>query len=251
MSLGLLPESVAGVPLATVAVIGAIVLVGSFVQGSIGLGLGMIGAPLIALLEPQLVPTLLLLLAVVISSGVMVAEWRHVSWRAIAWALPARIPGTVLGVWLATSFSHRVLGVVIAVVVLVAIALTVHTVEVEQTPANLVTAGFAAGTAGTAAAIGGPPMAIVMAHRPPREVRGTLSVFFVVGSVLSVALFALQGELPRASLVLSGLYLPLVVVAFVAATLTHRRLPREAFRRVVLTLCGVSAAVLLVRSAIG
>lgn len=251
MTPDLLPEAVAGVPLATVVVIGLIVLVGSFVQGAIGLGLGMLGAPLIALLEPQLVPTMLLVLAIVISTGVMVTEWRHVSWRAVGWALPARVPGTVLGVWLATSFSPRVLGIVIAVVVLAAIALTVRTVEVEQTPVNLVEAGFAAGTSGTAAAIGGPPMAIVMAHRPPREVRGTLSVFFVVGSVLSVALFAFQGELPRASLVLSGLYLPLVVVAFIAATLTHRRIPREAFRRAVLALCGLSAVVLLVKSAFG
>jgi uncharacterized membrane protein YfcA len=251
VTLGLLPEAVAGVPIVSVVVIGLIVLVGSFVQGAIGLGLGMFGAPLIALLEPELVPTLLLLLAVVISSGVMVAEWSHVSWRAIGWALPARIPGTVLGVWLATSFSHQALGILIAVVVLVAIALTVRTVEVDQTPANLFTAGFAAGTAGTAAAIGGPPMAIVMAHRPPREVRGTLSVFFVVGSMMSLALFAVEGELPHATLVLSGLYLPLVVIAFVAATLTHRRIPRDTFRRAVLALCGLSAAVLLVRSALG
>ena len=58
-------------------------------------------------------------------------------------------------------------------------------------------------------------------------------------------------ELPHASLVLSGLYLPLVAVAFVAATLTHHRIPREAFRRAVLALCAVSATILLVRSALG
>lgn len=240
--------TIADIPWVTVLVIGLIVLVGSYVQGTIGLGLGMLSAPLIALLEPRLVPTMLLLLAIVISGGVLATEWRHINWRAVGWALPARIPGTVLGVWLATSFSHRVLGVLIAVIVLVAIALSLRTVAVQQTPVSLFTAGFAAGTSGTAAAIGGPPMAIVMAHRPPTEVRATLSLFFVVGSVMSVALFAWQGALPQASVLLAAVYLPLVAVAFVIANMTHRRIPHAVFRRLVLALCAVSALVLLVKS---
>ena len=62
---------------------------------------------------------LLLLLAVPVSSGVLWVERRHISWRVIRWALPSRIPGTVLGVWLATAFDARVLGIVVAVMVLV------------------------------------------------------------------------------------------------------------------------------------
>ena len=242
---------IAGVPLWAVAVIALIVAVGSFVQATIGLGLGMLGAPLIALIEPDLVPTLLLMLAIPVSSGVLWVERRHVSWRVIRWALPSRIPGTVLGVWLATAFDHRVLGIVVAVMVLVAVWLSFHAVEVRQTRVALVGAGLAAGTAGTAAAIGGPPMAIVMAHRPPREVRGTLSFFFVVGSVLSVVLFWLHGTLPESSIVLAVGLLPIIGVMFLAGHRAHRRIPRAAFRRVVLTLCAASAIVLLVKSALG
>ena len=240
-----------GVPVWTIAVIGLIVLVGAFVQATIGLGLGLLGAPLIALMEPQLVPTLLLLLAVPVSTAVLVVERHHVDWRVVAWALPARVPGTLLGVWLVTAIAGRWLGVAVAVMVLVAVALALHTVEVRQTPATLVGAGFVAGTAGTAVAVGGPPMAIVMAHRPPREVRGTLSLFFVVGSVMSVVWFAVVGELPRSSIALAVAYLPLLAVAFPLGSLANHRLPRERFRRGVLALCALSAVVLLVRSLLG
>ena len=242
---------IADVPLWTVALIAVVVALGCFVQATIGLGLGLLGAPLIALVEPSLVPTLLLLLAVPVSTGVLWVERHHISWRVIGWALPARIPGTVLGVWLATAFDDRVLGIVVAVMVLVAVGLTLHTVEVRQTPATLMGAGLAAGTAGTAAAIGGPPMALVMAHRPPREVRGTLSLFFVVGSVLSVLLFWYEDALPRASVTLALAYLPLVAVAMWAGHRAHQRIPREAFRRAVLLLCAASALVLLVKSLLG
>ena len=240
-----------GVPVWAVVVIGLIVLVGSFVQATIGLGLGMLGAPLIVLIEPSLVPTMLLLLAIPVSTGVMVVEWRHVDWRAVAWALPPRIPGTVLGVWLATAFSHRVLGVVVAVLVLAAVWFTLHTVQVPQTPATLAGAGLLAGTSGTAAAIGGPPIAIVMSGRPQREARGTMSVFFVAGSMLSVLWFWIQGELPASSVLLGAAYLPLVGIAFLAGSLAVRRIPREAFRRAVLGLCAVSATALLLKSMVG
>ena len=242
---------IAGVPLWAVLVIAAVVAVGAFVQATLGLGLGLLGAPLIALIEPALVPTLLLLLAVPVSCVVLWIERHHVSWRVIRWALPSRIPGTVLGVWLATTFDDRALGVVVAVMVLLAVWLSFHAIEVPQTPTMLVGAGLAAGTAGTATAIGGPPMAIVMAHRPPREVRGTLSFFFVVGSVFSVLLFQAQGELPEASVALAVGYLPILAVMSWAGHRAHRRLPRETFRRVVLALCAASATVLLVKSLLG
>lgn len=242
---------IAEVPLWAVAVIALIVAAGSFVQATIGLGLGLLGAPLITLIEPPLVPTLLLLLAIPVSSGVLWVERRHISWRVIRWALPSRIPGTVLGVWLATAFDARVLGIVVAIMVLLGVWLAFHAVEVPQTRLTLVGAGLAAGTAGTAAAIGGPPMALVMAHRPSREVRGTLSFFFVVGSVMSVLLFWVQDALPRASVLLALGYLPILGLMMLAGHRAHRRIPREAFRRAVLVLCAASAVVLLVKSMLG
>lgn len=243
--------SVAGVPLVAVVVIGVIVLVGAFVQSTVGLGLGLLGAPLIALVEPTLVPTMLLLLAIPVSLGVTVVDRRHVDWRALGWMVPARIPGTFLGVWLVTSFSDRALGVVVALLVLLAVLLTVRTVTVRESPGTLFTAGLAAGTTGTAAAIGGPPVALVLAGREPRVARGTMSFFFVFGSVLSVVWFGVEGALPAASLVLGALYLPLIPLALWLGNHAHLRIRRDAFRRVVLALCSVSAVALLVRSLLG
>lgn len=231
--------------------IGLIVAIGCFIQATIGLGLGLFGAPLIALIEPRLVPTMLLLLAIVVSTGVLVTEFRNINWRVIAWSLPARVPGTYLGVWLATGFSDRVLGVAVGLMVLGAVWLSFHTVEVPQTPVTLVGAGFAAGVAGTAVAVGGPPMAIVLAHHPPREVRGTLSFFFVVGSIMSAAWFAAVGELPRESVVLGLAYLPLVGLALLLGAWAHRRIPRASFRRAVLVLCAASSILLIAKSVLG
>jgi uncharacterized protein len=236
------------VPIWTVLLIGGIVLVGAFVQSTIGLGLGLLAAPPIALLEPSLVPTLLLLLAIPVSTALLWIERDRVDWWAIRWALPAKVPGTVVGVWLATAVSARALGVAVGVMVLVAVALTLRTVAVRRTRGTLVAAGLVSGISGTAVAVGGPPLAIVMSHRPSREVRATLSLLFVVGSLLSLASFALAGALPTASLVLGATYLPLLAVAFVLGTQAHLRISGQGFRLAVLGVCAASALALLVRS---
>ena len=239
---------IAGVPLGVVLVLAVVVALGAFVQSVAGLGLGLLGAPFVALLAPELTPTLLLWLAVPLSLSVLVAEWEHVNWWATKWALPARIPGTALGVWLVSIFSDRALGIAVAVMVLVAVVLAVRVVELRFTPARLFLAGLAAGTSGTATSIGGPPMAILFAHRSPQETRATLSMFFFVGTVLSVALFAATDQLPAPSLWLSLVFLPLVVGGFVVGVKVRRHVPRETFRRVVLAVCASSAVLLLVRS---
>ncbi len=241
-------SDIAGVPLDVVIVLAVVIAFGAFVQSVVGLGLGLLGAPFVALLQPSLAPTLMLWLAVPLSLFVLLAEWRHVNWWAIRWALPARIPGTALGVWLVALVSDRVLGIAVGVMVLVAVALAVRVVEVRFTPARLFLAGFAAGTSGTATSIGGPPMAILFAHRSPQETRATLSVFFFVGTVLSVALFAATDQMPAASLWLAVCFLPIVVASFVVGLKARGRIPREAFRRVVLVVCAGSAVLLLARS---
>ena len=60
------------------------------------------------------------------------------------------------------------------------------------------------GISGTAAAIGGPFLALVLQHERPQRVRSTLAVFFVAGSLLGLTGLLLGGELTRDQ-VLAGL----------------------------------------------
>jgi uncharacterized membrane protein YfcA len=233
---------------AALALIALVVFVGVFVQSAVGVGSGMVGTPVIALFEPALVPTLLLVVTIQISVGVLLSEHRHINWRALGWSLPPRIPGTVLGVWLVTTLSASALGAGIAGVVLMAVWVAWRALELPQMPVTLASAGFASGVTGTAAAIDGPPMVILMAHRPAGEVRATMSLFFVVGAVLSLAGFAWHGALPTASLWIGAACLPLVALAVPLGGRAARSLPRETFRRAVLGVCALSAIILLVKS---
>ncbi|MEP6665128.1 MAG: sulfite exporter TauE/SafE family protein [Nocardioidaceae bacterium] len=237
-----------GLDLWVVVALAAAVVLGAAVQGLVGLGVGLVAAPVTSLLAPDLMPGLLLWLAASMPVVTLLREHDAIDWRGIAWSMPARLPGTVLGVVLVAAFAERQLGLFVAVMVLVAVALTVRTISVPVTRTALMTAGFVSGVTGTATSIGGPPMALLYQHRDPRQVRCTLAVYFLLGAAMSLVGLAIEGELDVGELVLAVILLPGLVLGFVVSRVLHRRVDPSHLRPGILFVCSIGAVVLLVRS---
>jgi uncharacterized protein len=235
----------------TYAVIAVAVLVGATVQSAVGLGVGLVAAPVTALLEPGLMPGALLMVAVLMPCLTLVTDHHDIDWSGLLWSLPARIPGTLVGVWVVTTLTARELGIVIGVVVLLAVALTWRAVTVPVNRATLTVAGFASGITGTATSIGGPPIAIVYQHRPAQEIRTTMAVYFLVGASLSLLALLVTGDLTRDQGLASLQLLPWLVLGAVLGALARRTLPAHVVRPVVLLVSSASALVLLVKSLVG
>src|SRR3546814_11444064 len=97
-------------------------------------------------------------------------------------------------------------------------------------PSTQLVAGVVSGVTGTAAGIGGPPLALLYQHRPGSTIRSTLAAAFLVGTALSLATLAVAGEV-GASQVLLGLGLPpLVVVGSLTGRRFHDWLPQGPLR---------------------
>lgn len=229
-------------------VIAGSVVLGALVQSVVGLGLGLVAAPVVTLLAPELMPGSLLLLGMTLPLLTLARERRDVDWGGFGWAMPGRVLGTVAGAWVVATVSARDLGVAVGLVVLLAVALTARAVTVPITRTSLGVAGFVSGVAATTSAIGGPPMALLYQHRPARQVRSTLAVYFVVGSALSLVTLAVAGELPLEQLALGALMVPLLFLGAAVGERLRPHLPAARFRALVLAVSAVSAVVLVVRS---
>jgi uncharacterized protein len=239
---------VSGLSWDVVLLLEVVCVVGALVQSVVGLGLGLLAAPAVALVAPSLAPALPVWLALMISGVMVLGERSHVDWRALAWALPARVPGTVIGAWLVAHVSDATISVAIGLVVLFAVGLTLHTAHVPLNRGTLVAAGVVAGISGTATSIGGPPIAVLYQREPPEVVRSTLAVFFFVGVLISLTGLGLSGGLPAASGRVALVLFPAVLGGMLLGALVRDRIPREQFRLVVLGLCAVSALALLARA---
>lgn len=237
-----------GVPLEHLALLASVAFVGAAVQGVTGLGIGLFLAPITGVIEPSLLPGLPLWLAVAMPLLTLTRDLQHVDWKALAWALPARVPGTAVGVAVVGMASADQIGVFVGVTVLLAVALTVHTIEIRVSPTSLAGAGFVSGVTGTATSIGGPPLAILLQKWPANRTRGTLGAYFLAGAVISLVGLFLTGQLAARDLSMALVLLPAVALGFSASLALRHWVPVAYMRALLLAVCAASALLLVIRS---
>ena len=233
---------------AALLVIAVAVLIGSVVQGLVGLGVGLVSAPVVTLLAPDLMPGTLLWMGLLTPALTLVTDRRDVDWRGMAWGVPARIPGTVLGVFLVGWFTHRELGIAVGLMVLVSVLVTWRAVRLPINHATLVAAGFLSGVGATTTSIGGPPIAVLYQHQPARQIRNTLAVYFALGAIISLVALAISGDLSWHQTAVAGVLAPGVPIGLWLSGVLRRRLDVRSIRTGVLLVCAASAVVLVARS---
>src|SRR5437763_668592 len=121
--------------------------------------MSLVAAPLLALIEPALVPVPLILLGSAHAVLAAVRDWRHADWTGIGWAMLGRLPGTGVGVLAVVAFSQRVFALLVGLGVLACVLLSMLSCRPHPRPGSLLLAGLVRGAGGTAASIGGPLIA--------------------------------------------------------------------------------------------
>lgn len=227
---------------------GLAVVVAATVQGTLGLGLSLVAAPVVALLDPSLMPGGMLVLGMVMPALTLAHEWRHVTWRQAGWLTGARVVTTPVGVLILAWLSAKAVGAVIGIVVLAAVALTAWRLEVRPTRRNLLVAGAVAGVSGTAASIGGPPAAVVLQHEHGPRLRATLAAFFLAGSVVSLAALGVGHQLTIHQVAYGASWVPALALGFGLAVPLQKRVHGPWLRRAVLALAALSSAVVTARA---
>lgn len=203
--------------------------------------------PVIALIEPEALPATLLILAVPFTGVMALRERGHIDLRGFWLIVIGRLPGTAAAVWLLSIVTESQISVVIGASVVFAVILSVYAPELELRTSTRLVAGAVSGLMGTAAAIGGPPLALVYQHRPGPELRSTLAVSFVVGSAISLAALSATGHVVRDHLLFSALLLPGLALGLWLATRFHERLDAGWLRPVVLAFAALSGLAAIAR----
>lgn len=229
-----------------VAVAVLIVFVGSATQASIGIGLGLLAAPTLVLIDPAFIPGALSMCVVPLTVGMTMRERGHVD-RRVYRAAVGRLAGVIAGAVVIAIASRDVVAVVIAFSVLLAVVGSVSGLRFATSDRNLMIAGTASGFTGTVAAIGGPPMALTYQHSDPRTLRATLAAFNTIGSAFTIPSLVIAGVIGWREFQLALLLVPGVVGGLWLGRIGIARLRADRVRGFVLAACASSAIVLLAR----
>jgi len=229
-------------------VLGLLVCLGALVQASVGFGIGVVAAPFVTILDPALMPESLLVVGASLPVLMLWENWRHVDRRGLLWALFGRLPGMAVGAYFVTVASSSQLGVAVAIAVFLAVALSANSINISKTPRTLFAAGALSGVTGTAAAIGGPPLALLYTGEPGSRIRATLAAYFLVGGLGSLLALHLAGEMETSSVMAGVLVVPFLALGHALAKPIQRRLDKKLMRPAILIVAALSALVLLLRS---
>lgn len=223
-------------------------IAGGAVQATLGFGGSFIMVPVVAVLLPQALPGAVLLGLLPLTLWVAWRDRGAINRSAFLRITGGRIPGTFLATAVVALAPQRALTLVIAAVLLLAVAATSAGWTLPATPFNQGMAGLASGFTGTAAALGGPPLALLYRDSTGEDRRGTMSSVFVVGILLGLATLGAVGEfgfrdLPTGLLLGSCLLGGALLMAPVV-----RRFSDGTLRRAVLVWAAVGAVAALVRA---
>lgn len=215
------------------------VFLGTCIQGALGFGMGTIAAPLIAILAPDLIPGVIITMGIGLTLPMTLRERRHLDVRGTGIALLGRVGGSFGGAMLVAEMSTSFLGCMVGLIVLVGLVLNLGGWRPPPSGRNLIIAGVTSGVCGTATSIGGPPMALIWQHETAARLRSSMSLFFLVGSLISVIALRVTGSF-HLKQVLWALYLaPGVIAGLLASRVIIKYMSRDAMAR---TTIAVSAA---------
>ena len=226
----------------------AVVLGGTVIQGSLGFGVALVGAPLLYLIDPVLVPAPMIVVGLAVSALVAWRERAGLVRRDVARTVPGLVVGIAAAAALMRVLPVDALGLLFGTLGLVAVALSASHPPPVPGRRLLLGAGMLSGFMGTATSIGGPPLALAFQGYSGTHLRGTLSACFVASAALSLLGLAWAGHMDAREGLLGLSLLPPVALGFALSARTARALERRWLRTGVLGVSALAGVIAIVRA---
>ena len=240
-------ESIVGLSVTMLVLATLVMAIGAALQAAVGLGMALFVVPLLALIDVRLIPGPVLLASVALAVMMAYRGRAAINRRELTLSLVGLCMGTAVGAWGLSLVAPASLTKLFALLILVAVLVSLIGTGVRVSRGALLAGGGAAGVMGTMVGIHGPPIALVFQNAEPAQARAILGAFFAVGYATSViALFAV-GLVGRQELTVGLLLLPGVGIGYATAPLVGRFVDRRRLRIAILTISGASAIALALR----
>lgn len=225
-----------------------VILVGSAIQGAVGFGANLFAAPLLVLIDPAFVPGPIIISSFVLNLLVSRREDGRHAWREVRWPIAGQIPGAIAGAAVLSVIAPDHLAEFFAIVILLAVGLSVSGLHPPRNRGTLLVAGTTAGFMGTTVGIGGPPIALLYQHATGPQIRAALSRFFGAGCVISLTMLTFFGKFHVTDLVTGLLLLPGTIIGYFISSKILHHVDRGHVRIAVLTLSAVAAVAALIHA---
>ncbi|MEV8517804.1 sulfite exporter TauE/SafE family protein [Dactylosporangium sp. NPDC051484] len=228
----------------TIVLAAAVIAAASAAQAITGFGSALLAVPFLTIIAgPRPAVVAGLMVAVLLSIGVAVAERRHVLWRPVLLMGGSGVVAAPVGLLLLRTLSDRDLTVLICGVLLLSAVMMTVRIRLPATDSTMISAGLLSGVLLTSTGLNGPPLAVALAAQaqPPRTSRATLSMVFVVHGFVGNILVLASVQVTSSTLTIGAVAVPAMILGWVAGDRVSRRMDQTWTRRAVIALLVVGA----------
>jgi len=230
--------------IAFAAVTGVVVL-GSLVQVTTGVGGGFVMVPLLAMIDLALVPAPLIFASICLSVIMAVRERAAIDWVHIPLVLVGMLPGAVMGAFLISQIPLEQLGIVFGCVILLGVLITAIGRTLPLTRYSAIAAGTLSGIMGASSGIGAPLLALLYQNETGARLRGTLAILYTTASVLILLVLAGFNRFWTEEIIAGTYLIPGFILGYLIASRLTARL-NDRFTRIAVLLVSASAAAALI-----
>ncbi len=224
-----------------------IVIIGSIVQAGLGMGFGLTVAPVLALIDPAMVPAAALYLGTATAVFSAWKERENIVWNEVGIGMAGRSLGIGFGLVLLLSLKDRsTFQLVFGCLIAVAVTLSVFGWQLAMNWRNLTAMGVVSGFTGVVTSVGAPPLALIYQSRPSHLARPTLAAFFSFGGLISLTALYSVGWAGVKDFWLACFMVPGAVFGTWLGRRMKGRFDRR-YRPALLTIAGLASVLLIVR----
>jgi len=224
------------------------VVAGSALQSMSGFGLAVIASPILVIINPNFLPAPILALGCILSLLNCIRYRQQLHFSNIKLALVARIPGSILGILLLALLPPIFFAVGFSLLIMLSVLLTYRRIDIHHCERNLVIAGFFSGLMGTTTSVGGPPIALVYQNSNLSTLRAELGLFFLIGTLVSLAMLFVSGNINYAQVELTLPLVPALFVGFFLSFYLDKYLGQRYLKPLIATISLTSCGIILLKA---
>lgn len=221
---------------------------GATVQGSVGIGYGLVAGPGLAAIDTAFIPGPLLVIGILVSARHIVAEYDHIDRPAVGRCLLGLPVGLVAGIAVLNAMDDRILGIAVGAATALAATAMIFGLSVRRTPAVEIGSGAATAFSAVTPALPGPPFVVAFSDLRPAAMRSTASVFLSTLVLVSLIALAVTGNFGSREVQLLALLVPGTIGGLIVARYVRPLLERPWFRPLILVVAGLGGVALALRN---
>lgn len=223
----------------------AVIIFGACLQSLAGFGLGLLSAPLVYFLNPELVPAPMILLAL-LNTSILAQKYRKdIDMSKTKMSIFGGTIGVILAAFVVKQINAQQFQVIFGMLILGAVVASALGITPKINKLSNLIASFISGVMGTITSAGGAPMGILYQSEEKQSIKANLSAFFVYINLIAIVALASMGTVGQQDIIYFLQFSPAIFIGLLMAKLLNNKINGNMMRILVLSVAAISGIVLI------